>query len=150
MEVMPVLVGSEENAYAKSCNFRQDFYLELAAKMAQKSPMNQKHGCVIVLDDEVLSMGHNYHSTHMYHTFSIHAEVDAINKINKKKYKHMFPRMELYVVRIGTGQFQGTLKYSKPCEGCQNAIKKYGICKIYYSSNYEYEALRKKMSASSS
>jgi deoxycytidylate deaminase len=105
--------------------------------------MTQKHGCVIVLDDEVLSVGHNYHTTHMFHSYSIHAEVDALRKLNKKKYKYLFCRMELYVVRIGSGRFINTLKYSKPCEGCQCAISKYGIQKVYYSTNWEYEEMLK-------
>lgn len=122
----------------------------LASRVAQKSDMAHKHGCVIVLDDEVLSVGHNFHTEHMYHSFSIHAEVDALKKINRRKYKNVFSRMELYVVRIGCGKFEGTLKYSKPCEGCQKAIEKYGIQKIYYSTNYDYEERLKEIMTSES
>lgn len=145
MELTPIIAGSDDTTQAKTCNFRQDIYMDIAARVAQKSTMGHKHGCVIVLDDEILSIGHNRHCTHMYHTFSIHAEVDALNKINKKKYKNLFSRMELYIVRIGNGKFNQVLKYSKPCEGCQNAIQKYGINKVYYSTNYEYEEFLKNL-----
>jgi deoxycytidylate deaminase len=139
MFVYPVLVGSDENAIAKASTMRQERYLEMAARVAQKSDMTHKHGCVIVLDDDVLCTGFNVHTIHMFHSYSIHAEVDALKKLNKKKYKNLFHKMEMYVVRIGAGRFEGTLKYSKPCEGCQKAIQKYGIQRVYYSTNYDYE-----------
>lgn len=139
MWVYPFLVGSDENAIAKASSSRQERYMQWAAKVAQKSDMIHKHGCVIVLDDEILCSGFNFHTEHMFHSYSIHAEVDALKKLNKKKYRNSFNKMEMYVVRIGAGKFEGTLKYSKPCEGCQKAILKYGIHKVYYSTNYEYE-----------
>lgn len=141
MPIVNGLIGTEDNAIAKTSNCKQDYYMDLAAREALKSDMTQKHGCVILLDDEILSIGHNYRTTHMFHTFSIHAEIDALNKINKKKYKAVFHKMEMYVVRIGTGKFSNVLKYSKPCQGCTNAILKYGIQKVYYSTNWEYEEL---------
>jgi deoxycytidylate deaminase len=143
--VYPVLVGSEDNESARTSNCRREHYMELASKEAQKSYMSQQHGCVIVLDNEIISVGHNRHTKQMFHCYSIHAEVDALSKINKKKYKTMFSKMEMYVVRIGKGIFSETLKYSKPCEGCEAAITKYGVQKVFYSTNWEYEEILKAM-----
>jgi len=116
---------------------KQIVFFDRAAKNAQKSTMGQKHGTVIVLDGEIIAEGHNRETTHMFHAFSVHAEVDALNKLNKTKFRHVFAKMEMFVVRIGPMSYNYALKYSKPCEDCQNAISRYGIKHVYYSINHE-------------
>ncbi len=125
---------------AKDSTERQRYFLNCAAKLAMKSGMGHKHGCVIVYEDEIIATGYNHHFTHMSHKYSLHAEMHAIHK-TKKKYKHLLPECELYVVRIAGKNLNNCLKYSKPCEDCSCEIKKCGIPKVYYSTNYEYERL---------
>lgn len=119
---------------AKIMNDRQMRYLDIAASVAANSDMNHKHGAIIVYKKAIISSGYN----HCVGTMSIHAEVDAITKL-KGREKEILPDSELYVVRIGAGQFNCHLKYSKPCYNCQRFINKKGIKKTYYSTNYEYD-----------
>jgi deoxycytidylate deaminase len=132
---------SKDDIPPKITTDKQRYFLDRAARMAMKSTMTQKHGCILVVNGEILSEGFNHHFTHMCHKFSIHAEADALHKA--KRYKHILGDAELYVVRIATGKFDNCLKYSKPCCGCQEVILKYGIKKVYYSTNTEYEMLWK-------
>jgi deoxycytidylate deaminase len=118
---------------------KQRAYLERAAKLAMKSTMSHRHGCVVVLNGGVVSEGYNRQTTHMFHSFSVHAEADALFKIKKMGYP--LNDAEMYVVRIATSRFDHCLKYSKPCKECQNVIKKMGVRKVYYSTNSEYEQL---------
>jgi deoxycytidylate deaminase len=119
----------------RNINSKHLIYIEKAAKLALKSTMAHKHGCVLVNDDDgmIVSQGYNRSTTIMYHTYSIHAEVDTLMKLKKKANKAILPKCIMYVVRIGPQQ---ELKYSKPCENCQKAILKYGIKSVYYSTGY--------------
>lgn len=130
---------------AKSTTERQRYFLERAARLAMKSSMSHKHGCIIVKDGTIIAEGYNHHVTHMYHKFSIHAEIDAINKSRRGRNMIDTQGLEMYVVRIGSLKFNHCLKYSKPCDGCQIAIEKSGIKKVFYSTNAEYDEMWKKL-----
>jgi deoxycytidylate deaminase len=120
---------------------RQQTYIDIAMKLAQKSVMEHKHGAVIVISNEVIAMGFNHKQEFMCHQRSIHAEVDAILKV-KGRNKCLLNDAEMYVVRIGTVRMNFPLKYSKPCCECQKVIMKYGIRKVYYSVNDELQLQR--------
>jgi deoxycytidylate deaminase len=111
---------------------RQEYFLRKAAQIAFRSNMSHRHGCIIVdgKTGDILSSGYNHTSIHLFHKFSMHAEVDALRKINRKT---DLSNAELYVVRIGP-ESQGTpLKMSRPCDGCSKAIHRANIGKVYYS-----------------
>jgi deoxycytidylate deaminase len=123
---------------AKNSSEKQKRYLNIAAKIASKSPMyTHKHGAIIVYKDKIISSGYNYYMG----DFSIHAEVAAISKINKKQ-KHLLCDCDIYVVRIGPKSLDTPLKYSKPCSNCQNTIIKNNIKNAYYSTSYDYDDIR--------
>jgi deoxycytidylate deaminase len=122
---------------AKSCNERQKYYLDIAAKIALSSPMLQKHGAIIVYKNKIIASGFNYY----FANYSIHAEVSAIKSIKGKLKSHL-SECELYVVRIGPSKFNNPLKYSRPCCHCQNTILKNNIKKAFYSTNYSYDSIR--------
>lgn len=123
-----------DDCCAKFMNDKQYNFLRIAASVALNSQMNHKHGAIIVYKKNIISSGFNY----CIGDLSIHAEVHAISKL-KGKERELLNECDLYVVRIGTGQFKNVLKYSKPCYDCQNLICKKGIKKIYYSTNYDYD-----------
>lgn len=137
----PSCFSDKDEHIPKACNLRQKTFLDRAAKVALKSPMTHKHGCVIVCDGEIIAEGYNFYYTHMFHKFSIHAEVDALNKLKRKALsKKSLHDCELYVVRIAQAlSFQHCLMYSKPCNDCQKAIRKSGVKRVYYSTSCEYE-----------
>lgn len=120
----------------KQSNLQQKYYMNMAAETALRSPMVQKHGAIIVYRNEIISKGFNYFVA----DYSIHAEVAAIKSV-KKKYRNILSECEIYVVRIGPNRFKNTLKYSKPCFHCQNAIMKHNFKKAFYSTNYAYDMI---------
>ena len=114
---------------------KHDIYFDRAAKVALKSRMNHRHGCVIVSDEgKIIAHGFNRDVDFMCHQHSIHAEVDAIGKLTKIMLQNIY---SMYIVRISPRD--AMLKYSKPCSNCEKLILKSGIKRIYYSTSYEYE-----------
>jgi deoxycytidylate deaminase len=97
--------------------------------MAVKSTMSQKHGCVIVHNGKIISTGYNRHIDFFKHEYSIHAEVDAINKV--KKIKNILKESDLYIVRINSNN--NSLRESYPCNSCAEVIVDHNIRNIYYS-----------------
>jgi deoxycytidylate deaminase len=136
---------SMDDTTPKYSTERQRFFLERASQLAMKSLMTQKHGCVIVNNNSIVSEGFNHYIIDMCHKYSIHAEVDALNKFKKSRYISDKTRLEMYVVRIGPKKYDHCLKYSKPCNFCQKAIIKHGINKVYYSTNTEFNEIWKKI-----
>jgi deoxycytidylate deaminase len=126
----------ESEEMPRNCNERQQYYLKHAAKVANKSEMEHKHGAILVHNDTIIGSGFNHKHEHMCHKYSIHAEVDALLKVKAKK-RHILQDAEMYVVRIGNTKLQCPLKYSRPCCDCQKVIQKYGIKKVYYSTNFD-------------
>jgi deoxycytidylate deaminase len=119
------------------------YYCDAAQDMAMKSAMTQKHGCVIVHNNEIIAKGTNMCYKNVKNVISIHAEVNAINQlrkiINKTGDKSLPQRCKLYVVRIGKSSMDYPLKNSKPCEMCAKAILNIGIGQTYYSTNEEFD-----------
>ena len=117
----------------RQCKDKQEFFLKRAAQIATRSTVgNHRHGCVIVYNGEVISEGYNHYTTYFEHQYTMHAEVDALRKVKKHK---KISECELYVVRIGTDLMGQPLKYSKPCANCTCAIVKFGIKKVYFSTD---------------
>ena len=123
--------------HAKTSNEKQRYYLDIAAAVANHSPMLHKHGAIIVYKNKIIASGYNYY----FANFSIHAEIAAIKSI-KGRCKHLLSECELYVVRIAPERFNHALKYSKPCCNCQHTIIKNNIKKAFYSTNYSYDIIR--------
>jgi deoxycytidylate deaminase len=119
---------------------QREYYLEKASEMSKKSDCkHHKHGAVIVnrKNGEIISTGYNHYTEYMMHSFTCHAEMDALSKI-KKLPKRIFSELDLYVVRVGKASRDFPLKYSKPCINCTKAIIKYGIKKVYFSTDDNY------------
>ena len=135
---------------ARECSEKQKSFFRRAMAVAQNSQcMNHRHGAIIVKGKDILSEGSNHKSWHLYHKFSVHAEVDALCKLphNKK----LLSQCDMYVVRIGNESMGFPLKYSKPCPGCTKAILKSGIRRVFYSTSHEfYESMGSLPSSSSS
>lgn len=130
--------SKQDNMLPKNITEKHSYFLNKAAHLATKSVMSHRHGCVIVYNDNILAEGWNKTQTHYSHSFSLHAEVDAIYKC-QRKYKDIFSDVEMYIVRIGPASMDNCFKYSKPCENCTKVIERFRIGKVYYSTNYDFE-----------
>lgn len=118
-----------DHAISSNIKQQQRVFIEMAKREALKSTMQHKHGCVIVKRNKIISIAHNV--VHKSNDYSIHAEVNALHKINKHS-KTNIKDCVMYVVRVNDSDLFH-LKYSKPCINCENCIKIYGIRKIFYS-----------------
>lgn len=122
----------------KECTKKHSFFIQMAARVATKSNMSHRHGCLIVADNKIVCAGYNRHAK-LNHAFSIHAEIDALQKAKNalQEAKHCV----MYVVRISPSSFGGShcLKYSKPCQMCSQYIQKSRISKVFYSTNWDFE-----------
>jgi len=141
---------------SKSCDDKQIMYFKKCIQLAQHSNLTHKHGCVIVLNDRVIGVGHNYKENNLTNGCSVHAEICAMKSVKK----NLLSKCELYVVRLGpmltiketeasnshichdedtfnTPAFikRSCLKYSRPCARCASFIQKFNIKKVYYSLN---------------
>lgn len=144
---------------------RQKPFFAKCLNLAHKSTLTQKHGCVIVRNNTIISCGYNYklkntsHVGSMHTCFSVHAECATIKKV--KNYD--LTKCDLYVVRLGPSSTVASLesledavpdvdvasslpppppppkrymyKYSHPCAYCTKIIKEHGIRRVYYSIN---------------
>lgn len=110
-------------------------FFEEAVKVAIKSNMRHKHGCVIVYDNkEIISSGYNSVIITSSLTYiSIHAEVAAIKRVGAR-YKNALDKCALYVVRIGPSK---SLKLSIPCISCTRFIYSSKIPRIYFSLDHD-------------
>jgi len=127
-----------DDSFVKMSNDKQRSYLDIASKIALKSPVyTHKHGAIIIYKDKIIASGFNYYVG----DFSIHAEVAAISHV-KKKQRYILNECDIYIVRIGPDSLDNPLKYSRPCPNCQNTIKKYNIKNAYYSTSYDYDDIR--------
>ncbi len=124
-------------------------FLSKAMEMARQHPYRKSvvslHAAVIVRGGCIISIGINkpkrnvFVDMHAYHPgCTIHAEIDAILKVRKRT---DLTGAKIYVARIKKSD--GETGSSKPCPMCQTVIKKFGIKKVYYTSeNQYYETMR--------
>jgi len=100
--------------------------------VAKKSDMEHRHACLIVKKREIIAEGFNKKSDMFEQIYSIHAEMDAISKLASRS-KGYTNDCDMYVYRIGTDLCSNPTKLSKPCKRCEDAIRKVGIKRVYYS-----------------
>ena len=122
------IYDESDKQFSKTSNKTQQEYIDVCSRLAEKSPLTHKHGCIIVRNGKIIAKGFN--SQHNIDN-SIHAEIAALKNTTKKC---IGKNAIMYVVRIGTPQHY-RLKYSKPCEKCSSFIEKFRIKKVFYSTN---------------
>ena len=101
--------------------------IDLAIEQAKKSHGPFKHGCVIMSGKNIISKGNN-HVRNQIGTLSIHAEMDALWKVDSDQYSNK----KAVIVRLSNA---GTkLANSRPCSICMGLLKQHGINTIAYST----------------
>ena len=119
-------------------------YLRLALKQIDGNDYSDsilhRHVAVVVKGGNVLSIGRNRYKTHPgavgtnpdggQYCRSIHAEMDAINRV---KDKEKLQGATIYVARKGRNEKPGM---SCPCKMCQRAISEAGIRKAVFTADF--------------
>lgn len=107
-----------------------------AAQMSQYGEHKQHRvGCVIAKGNRVMSWGYNRDKTHSKspHAWAyIHAEFDAIRRLNPEELKGS----SIYIYRQ---KKDGTPALARPCESCFKLIKDLGIKEICYTIDGSFE-----------
>jgi tRNA(Arg) A34 adenosine deaminase TadA len=118
-------------------NSKHDFYVQEAVAEAKKCSMRFKHGCIIVNGTTIISRAHNSSERSTYNQYSVHAEVAAIENMNKSRVK--VDSTTMYVVRINCRDMdkdnrETRTMNSRPCANCMRFISYHRIKKVYYTS----------------
>ena len=116
----------------------EDFLVKLACKSAINSELLQKHGSILICDEQTFT-GYN-HFVCGKNCIPVHAEEDAINNFiifcRKKYYDDAFIRRKLRKCLLITIRVKNNnIRCSAPCRNCIETIKSYGIRQIIYSEN---------------
>ena len=116
----------------------EDFFIKLARKSAVNSELLQKHGSILICDEQTFT-GYN-HFVCGRNCVAVHAEEDAINNFIafcRKKYyddasiRRKLKRSLLITIRVKNNN----IRCSAPCRNCIETIRSYGIRQIIYSNN---------------
>lgn len=119
---------------------RKTKYFNLARLISLRSNYHHQIGAIIVNKKEIIGLGYNKPtkthpiSKHPYQT--IHAEMDAIIGIDRKKLKGA----DIYVYR----EFKdGSAALARPCKYCEALLREFGIKTMFYTTDggYTYERL---------
>jgi deoxycytidylate deaminase len=108
---------------------KADRYLNLAIKVARQGIHKRyRVGAVLVLSQNVISVGANSFKTHPKMGFrTLHAEISALIGVRYKNINHS----SIYVARLNS---QGIVGMAKPCTTCQTILKEYGVHEVYYTN----------------
>lgn len=131
-------------------------FFQAAKDIAEQSTFPRFHvGCVLVYQGYIISSAHNTEKTdpvqkkyNRYRHFNNsntgyishtgHAEMLAIKKVPHPVAQQIdWKKVKLFVVRIAPG-LPGKIGLSRPCAGCEQLIRDYGIRDIYYTGNNSY------------
>lgn len=107
--------------------------------------LSSLHAALIVKGGNILS--HSYNSPkrnafvdlHALHAgFTTHAECASVLRARRKI---DLRGTTLYVARVR--KLDGAVANSRPCESCQEIVKKYGIKKVIYTTDEGFDVLRR-------
>jgi deoxycytidylate deaminase len=95
---------------------------------ARKSNLNHKFAACIIQGKKIYSHGYNYCSRE-----NIHAEISTLNNLNRN-IAEMSKKRKTFDILIIRVTKSNKLANSRPCKSCFNALKSYGISRIFYSN----------------
>lgn len=130
--------------HSRKRNERIFNFLTKAAEAADHVGIRAKLAAAVVIKNEIIAIGFNRKKTHpfqvQYQTndkqIYLHAETDAINRALKYVNASELKKATLYVARvkyIDNKSKKAIWAESKPCIGCQKAIKQYEIKNVIHT-----------------
>jgi len=119
----------------KCPNSKLDEHIKLLRKLADHSALPNKHSACLIKRDKIFSFGYNKYIkkdkiNNQDIKFTIHAEIDAMCKLDNKLVKGL----DILIIRIGNCSKTSKLRNSRPCNSCINKLLQRGIRKVYYSN----------------
>jgi len=108
-------------------------FIDEALNQALNSEMASLHGAVIIHRGKIVGKGCNkyvFNSSNNKNTFSVHAEVCAIENALLKVPLCQVKKCDLVIIRVNKS---GEIMNSQPCKKCQQYIKSIGLRTTYYS-----------------
>jgi tRNA(Arg) A34 adenosine deaminase TadA len=102
---------------------------------AHPNEVRGRHVAGIWWRNRLMAVGMNRRKSHTiqqgfgHRSAHLHAEMDAIKNFRKKLPLRELHRATLVVVRIRAGQ----LANSKPCSGCERALERWGVRRVWWS-----------------
>ena len=105
---------------------------------ALKSNFRYRVSAIIFKSNRIYAKGHNYqskpninlHPKLRHPFFTIHAEIDAISKLNRSDSSNL----DILILRI-SGKKNLKLAMAKPCIHCQRALQFMNFRRIYFSND---------------
>lgn len=133
---------------------RHEKYFNILEKVAQalEPVANARVAAFLVYKRDVIAVGYNKDKTHPFQkrhsknnlALYLHAETDCINNALRYYSDEEVSKSSLYILRVkhsDDDHIAFIRGLAKPCEGCQKCIKRYGIKKVYYSTEEGYDIL---------
>jgi deoxycytidylate deaminase len=124
---------------------QEEKFIASASHYATLSPMNNHHGCIVVVNGQAVGSGYNNYRNYsrdkiISDCLSCHAEISAVrNAIKmehcKRKQTAMLKKMKLYVVRLND---HGKYLDSKPCHNCHCRLRSLGVRSVIYSTGDDF------------
>jgi len=113
--------------------------IEIVINQAEKSPMQYRHGAILIKRGDILGKGYNIPclpaSSRMKNMFlpdrkrpSIHAELSCLKGLRHDQIRGS----TVFVVRVSKS---GELKMSFPCKRCVSLLTRKGVKKVLYSKS---------------
>ncbi len=108
-------------------------FIDAAKCQAENSVMESLHGAILIHRGKIVGKGYNKHAfntTNNKNTFSVHAEVCAIENALLKVPLEEVKKCILVIVRINK---RGDFMSSHPCKNCQKYIENIGLKTTFHS-----------------
>jgi tRNA(Arg) A34 adenosine deaminase TadA len=130
----------------------QEKMIDILMKVAETNLDKNKLACAVVHKKKVLAFGINSDKTDPFqqkysnHTEKIHkhAEIDAIKRVCNRYGQNILRECTLYIVRLRKPYPRANFwmsGLSKPCSGCMQAIEKFKIKKVIYTTDIGVDTL---------
>lgn len=109
-------------------------FIDEALKEANKSPMKNKYGALLIYRNKIISRGYNKFKgkptnnclcIYESNKYSSHAEQNCISNCKNKK---LIKKSDMILLRISYSED------ARPCNMCQHIINKYNINNLYILS----------------
>jgi tRNA(Arg) A34 adenosine deaminase TadA len=123
---------------------QEEKFIASASYYATLSPMNNHHGCIVVLNGQEIGAGYNNYRNYsrdkiISDCLSCHAEISAVrNAIKAEPNQRRIKKMKVYVVRLSD---QGKYLDSKPCYNCHCRMHSLGIRNVIYSTGDDFVSM---------